>query len=53
VKTNTDFANVVIWAAFPERIALNPVMGRMAIGPTMKTAATTCKTLKSVSMPQG
>jgi len=46
-----DFASVSTWRGSPARTARIAVIGRMAIGPTMKTADTTCSTAKSVSMP--
>src|SRR4051812_35181991 len=50
VKIDVDFARVRTWPEFPERSARRPVIGRIAIGPTMKTAVPTWRMLMMVSM---
>ncbi|GGR36680.1 hypothetical protein GCM10010196_33260 [Agromyces mediolanus] len=50
LKIVVDFASTRTCAALPARTARIAVMGMIAIGPTMKTAVTTCRTVKMVSM---
>ncbi len=50
LKIIVDFASTDTCAPFPARTARIAVIGRIAIGPMMKTAVTTCRTLSRISM---
>ena len=51
LNTIVDFASTATWPPLPARTARIAVMGRIAIGPTMKTAVVTCRIEIRVSMP--
>src|SRR5699024_2144765 len=51
LKTLVDRPNAAVCEPLPVRRSRMPTIGRIAIGPMRNTAATTCNTLNTVSMP--